>query len=148
MAEPSSVAIDDSAGLAAALVGVWDSPRLEYRTDDGPWRRFDLDSGRLIYTADGYMVTILTIGCEDPDFTRQFGRSGGHAYSGPYVAVAPDTVVHHVDSSLPRSSMGHDAHRHVQFDGDRMTLTAPTFTTKTGMQTWRCGWRRASTPPR
>ncbi|MCV7065906.1 lipocalin-like domain-containing protein [Mycolicibacterium farcinogenes] len=138
------------------IVGAWElveysmtSTEGEVHHSLGPDAR-----GLILYTADGFMSAQLM----NPDRPRfrssrvhagepnelSAAAAGYLAYSGPYRIDEGQGVVYHgMSVALFPNWVGEEGARWVQFDGDRMTLTARQQVF--GNRTWKpvVLWRRA-----
>jgi hypothetical protein len=135
--------------LASALVGTWRLERWELVYDDGrpPECPLGPDAvGFLIYTADGYVSASLAraerapLG-QDDDSTKARAFDAYFAYVGRYT-VCDGAVTHRIAIAPNPALTGIETLRHVDLDGDRLTLSGPDFAAALP-RSHRIVWRRA-----
>ena len=119
-----------SRGAEPNIVGNWKLVSLfttELATGKTTSPLGDHPKGYLAYTSQGRMMAVLVHEKRSPpqiDEDRIDLHKYMVAYSGRYT-VEGNTVVHHVDISWNESWTGTDQVRFLNFEGDRLTVTAP-----------------------
>jgi hypothetical protein len=137
----------------ASFIGIWRLISYELKRADGQ-ATYPLGKdavGYIVYNESGYMsVTIM--GANRPKFSSEVAQRGTDvekvkafdtylSYNGKY-EVQRTKVVHHVEVSLYPNWVGMDLERAFEFDGNRLSLSAPT-TSRFGVQyTARLVWER------
>jgi hypothetical protein len=102
---------------ADALDGTW--ALVEWTASNGEKSRHPLGpdaSGRIVYSADGFMSAFLA---------RSDGWSDALAYSGTWERLAGEEVVHHVTLSTVEAFVGTDLVRTVSWERGDLVLTTP-----------------------
>jgi Lipocalin-like domain len=141
--------------MRAPLVGTWRLITFRGRNAEGDVRPAlgENPRGLLVYTADGYMIAILSEGGRRPFNSRDF--SGGTpeealaavnsyiSYSGRY-EVDGDTVTHHVEMSLFPNWVGQDQTRRLRITEDKLVLSTPTYSVSGNEWTFELVWERVS----
>ena len=135
--------------LAEALVGTWRLERWELVYDDGrpPECPLGADAvGLLIYSADGYVSASLARAeraalNQDDDSAKGRAFDAYFAYVGRY-AVCDGAVTHRIAIAPNPALTGVETLRHVDLDGDRLTLSGPDFAAASP-RSHRIVWRRA-----
>jgi hypothetical protein len=134
------------------FVGVWKLELYEMRSSNGE-KMYPMGpdaQGYIVYTDEGFMsVAIMKKGrmlFKSNDLTgatteEKLGAADGYlSYCGLY-EVQERQVIHHVKVSLIPNWIAGDQVRFYEFDGDRLTLSAP-FLFGGKEQTARLVWRR------
>jgi Lipocalin-like domain len=135
--------------LAGALVGTWRLERWELVYADGrpPECPLGTDAtGFLIYTADGYVNASLARAERAPvdlddDSAKARAFDGYFAYVGRYT-VRAGAVTHRIVIAPNPALTGVETLRHVDLDGDRLTLSGPDLAAASP-RSHRIVWRRA-----
>jgi hypothetical protein len=109
--------------------------------------------GLLVYTAEGYMIAVLSEVGRLPFRSRDFrGGTSEEAlaainsyisYSGRY-EVDGDTVTHHVEMSLFPNWIGRDQVRNLKFVEGNLVLTTPAFHLSGDEWTFELVWERVT----
>jgi hypothetical protein len=121
-----------------SVVGTWRLVNFHGRKADGTLRPAlgENAQGLLVYTADGYMIAILSQ-VDRPSFRSRDFRGGTPeealmavnsyvSYCGRY-EVDGDTVIHHVEMSLFPNWIGQDQVRNLRFADGNLILSTPSF---------------------
>ncbi len=134
---------------AKDLLGTWRLESWSLVYDDGRPPEFPLGSdaqGLIMYTADGHMAATLmkaggsgTAPASEAEKATAYAQS--FAYSGRY-EVSNGTVFHSIEIATNPALVGFRSTRHIQLEGDTLTLTGPDFSAGTS-RTQRIVWRRA-----
>jgi hypothetical protein len=137
----------------ASFVGIWRLVSYELRRADGQVT-YPLGKdavGYITYSENGYM-SVAAMSANRPNFPSQVAQRGTAtekanafdtylSYSGKY-EVRETKVIHHVEISLYPNWVGVDLERDFEFDGDRLSLSAP-ISSRSGVQhTARLVWQR------
>jgi hypothetical protein len=137
------------------LVGAWELVSMENHGRDGqvsfPWGRGV--SGRLIYTADGWMSAFVAK-LDRPSFSAGdlFGGSTEElvnaarswiSYCGRYT-YQDGVVTHHVELSFFPNWVGDDQRRYVEMSDQTLTLTTPPIMQNGENRVAKLVWRRLS----
>lgn len=134
---------------AKDLLGTWRLESWSLVYDDGRPPEFPLGhdaQGLIMYTADGYMAaTLMKAGRQSTAPTSEADKAMAYAqsfaYSGRY-EVSNGTVFHSIEIATNPALVGFRSTRHIQLEGDTLTLTGPDFSAGTS-RTQRIVWRRA-----
>ena len=78
----------------------------------------------------------------ESDAERAAAFTEAFAYAGRY-EVRDATVFHSIEVATNPALIGVTSTRHIELDGDRLTLSGPDFATGTG-RTQKIVWRRAT----
>lgn len=124
------------------LVGTWDRPELALLGDDGDRLEFPAASGRLVYSADGFMIAVVAL--ERPATTESGGELMGAflSYTGRFEIRSDGWVQHHVDVSLPTEWTGTTVRRRAIVRPGAIDLATPAMPTRGGARFVRCSWHR------
>lgn len=131
------------------LLGAWRLEGWSLVYDYGRPPEYPLGSdakGLIMYTADGHVAATLmkadrSAETPESDAARAIAYAGSFAYAGRY-EVRDGTVFHSIEIATNPALIGIKSTRHIQFDGDRLTLSGPDFAAGTS-RTQRIVWRRA-----
>jgi hypothetical protein len=138
------------------FVGIWRLVSYELRRADG---RVTYPMGKdavgyIMYNDIGYMSVVI-MAASRPEFSAEVAQAGTDAekvkafdtylsYCGKY-EVKGAKVIHRVEISFYPNWVGTDLERTFEFEGDRLTLSAPT-SSRFGVQyTARLVWQRVKT---
>lgn len=137
------------------IVGTWRLASFHGRNADGYLRPAlgENAQGLLVYTAEGYMIAVLSEVGRLPFRSRDFrGGTSEEAlgainsyisYSGRY-EVDGDTVTHHVEMSLFPNWIGRDQVRNLKFVEGNLVLTTPAFHLSGDEWTFELVWERVT----
>ncbi len=134
---------------AKDLIGAWRLESWSLVYDDGRPVEFPLGAdarGLIMYTADGHVAATLmkegrTTAAPDSEAARAAAYVESFAYAGRY-EVRDGTVFHSIEIATNPALIGFTSTRHIQLDGERMTLSGPDFVPGAS-RTQRIVWRRA-----
>ena len=112
------------------LAGVWTLEATYAEDDDGNKTPAlgDNPTGRIMYTADGYMVAmtghgdrqLLAVGASDTDKAAAFDRY--MTYSGRW-SLTGNVVTHKIDHATNPNWIGSSRERSIDHQGDRMVFS-------------------------
>ncbi len=137
-----------------SIVGTWRLVRFHARNAKGNTRPAlgENAQGLLVYTAEGYMIAILSEAGRAPFRSDDFrGATPEEAllavksyisYSGRYT-VGERTVTHHVEASLFPNWIGQDQVRSFRFEQGNLILGTPPVVLSGGEWTFELLWERA-----
>jgi hypothetical protein len=138
-----------------SIVGTWRLASFHGRNANGDLRPAlgENAQGLLVYTAEGYMIAILSEVGRIPFRSHDF-RGGTPeealaaiksyiSYSGRY-EVDGDTVTHHVEMSLFPNWIGREQARNLKFAGGNLILSTPSFLLSSGEWTFELVWQRVT----
>ena len=135
--------------LAAALAGTWRLERWELVYEDGRPPECPLGEdaeGVLMYTADGYVSATLARAGRPPLDRSERGKSRAYddyfGYAGRYT-VRDGAVIHRIALASDPALTGVETVRHIELEGERLTLSGPDFTAGSP-RSHRIMWRRAT----
>jgi hypothetical protein len=144
---------DDGAMKRAPIVGTWRLVSFHGRNANGDLRPAlgENAQGLLVYTAEGYMIAILSEADRRRFNARDF-RGGTPeealaavnsyiSYSGRY-EVDGNTVTHHVEMSLLPNWVGEDQTRTLRITDDKLILSTPAFSVSGNEWTFELIWER------
>lgn len=134
---------------AEDLIGAWRLESWSLVYEDGRPPEFPLGQdaeGLIMYTADGHVAaTLMRAGRSAPAPATEADRAAAYAdsfaYAGRY-EVRDGTVFHAIEIATNPSLVGFRSTRHIQLDGEWLTLSGPDFTPGAA-RTQRIAWRRA-----
>lgn len=118
----------------SALLGGWRLESWSLLHEDGRPPEFPMGDdarGYILYTPAGQVSATI----------MRADGSECFAYAGRY-EIADDTVFHSIELSTDPALIGIRSTRHIELDGDRLTLSGPDFTPGTARRQ-RIVWRRA-----
>jgi hypothetical protein len=100
-----------------------------------------------MYTADGHVAaTLMRAGraaiAPDSEAARAAAYSDSFAYAGRF-EVRDGTVLHTIEIATNPALVGLRSTRHIQVDGERLTLSGPDFTPG-ATRSQQIVWRRAT----
>lgn len=135
------------------FVGIWKLVSYELRRADGQVT-YPLGKdavGYIMYNEGGYMSVVIMAG-NRPKFSSEVAQRGTDtekviafntylSYSGKY-EVQEAKIIHHVEVSLYPNWVGMDLERTFEFEGDRLSLSAPTSSRSGNQYTARLIWER------
>ena len=137
----------------ASFVGIWQLVSYELRRADGhvtyPLGKDAV--GYIMYNENGYMSVTIMEGNRQ-NFSSEIALRGTAeekvkafdtylSYSGKY-EVQETKVIHHVEISYYPNWVGTNLERTYEFDGKRLTLSAPTSSRSGTEYTARLVWQR------
>ncbi len=138
-----------------SIVGTWRLLSFHGRNANGDLRPAlgENAQGLLVYTAEGYMIAILSEVGRPPFRSNDF-RGGTPeealaaansciSYSGRY-EVTGNTVTHHVEMSLFPNWIGQDQIRNLKFVEGNLMLSTPSFLLSGGEWTFELVWERVT----
>ena len=131
------------------LLGAWRLEGWSLVYDDGRPPEYPLGPdarGLIMYTADGHVAATLmkadrSAAAPETDAERAAAYAGSFAYAGRY-EVRDGTVFHSIEIATNPALVGIKSTRHIQLDGDRLTLSGPDFVPGAS-RTQRIVWQRA-----
>jgi Lipocalin-like domain len=126
---------------AADLIGAWRLVKWSLIYADGRPQEFPLGPdarGMIIYTATGEVSATLM---RADDGSNASPTDHCFAYAGRYV-VRDGTAYHTIEITTNPALVGITSTRHIQLDGDQLTLAGPDFAAGTE-RTQHIVWRRA-----
>ena len=134
---------------AKDLLGAWRLESWSLVYDDGRPKEFPLGrdaEGLILYTPGGQVSATLMHGgraakAPESDVERATAFTEAFAYAGRY-EVRDATVFHSIEVATNAALIGVTSTRHINLDGDRLTLSGPDFAAGTG-RTQKIVWRRA-----
>jgi len=131
------------------LIGAWRLEGWSLVYDDGRPPEFPLGKdaqGIIMYTRDGHVAaTLMKAGRAVLPPTSEAEKAAAYAESFAYAGryeVRDGTVFHSIEIATNPALVGFRSTRHIQLDGDRLTLSGPDFTPGAS-RTQRIEWRRA-----
>ncbi|MEO7158079.1 MAG: lipocalin-like domain-containing protein [Vicinamibacterales bacterium] len=135
---------------AKDLLGAWRLESWSFVYDDGRPREFPLGpdaTGLIIYTPGGQVsATLMRAGraAKTPATLEEkaTGFAESFAYAGRY-EVRNSTVFHSIEVATNPALIGVTSTRHINLDGDLLTLSGPDFAAGTG-RTQMIVWRRST----
>jgi hypothetical protein len=116
------------------LLGAWRLESWSLLYDDGRPSEFPMGPdawGYILYTPGGQVSATI----------MRADSSDCFAYAGRY-EIADGTIFHSIELSTNSALIGVRSTRHIELDGDRLTLSGPDFLPGT-KRTQRIVWRRA-----
>ena len=117
----------------SGLVGGWRLESWSFVYDDGRPPEFPMGpdaKGYILYTPTGQVSATI----------MRADKGACFAYAGRYEVVG-GTVFHSIELSTNAELVGLRSTRHIQIEGDRLTLSGPDFSAGTG-RSQRIVWRR------
>ncbi len=131
------------------LLGAWRLESWSLVYDDGRPPEYPLGDdakGLIMYTADGHVAATLmkanrSAATPESETARATAYAESFAYAGRY-EVRDGTVFHSIEIATNPALVGFRSTRHIQLDGDRLTLSGPDFVPGVS-RTQRIEWRRA-----
>lgn len=134
---------------AKDLLGGWRLQSWSFVYGDGRPEEFPLGrdaQGLILYTPEGQVSATLMRGDRaakapgsDTERAAAFGEA--FAYAGRY-EVRDATVFHSIEVATNPALIGITSTRHIELDGNRLTLSGPDFAAGTGRMQ-KIVWRRA-----
>ena len=110
------------------LVGFWKLISTERRTTKGELARaYPGWTGFIVYAPSGHMMVHMM----EP-YRRRAEGSEYTSYFGTFTITGPGTLVHHMEGSLNRGSIGTDTQRFFEVSGPQLILRPPMIKTPQG----------------
>ena len=132
------------------LLGAWTLERWSLVYEDGRPPEYPLGPdarGLIMYTADGHVAAALmradrAAAVPESDAARAAAYADSFAYAGRF-EVRDGTVFHTIEIANNPALVGFRSTRHIQLDGECLTLSGPDFTPG-AVRSQQIVWRRAT----
>ena len=118
----------------SVVLGAWRLQSWSYQYEDGRPPEFPMGAdarGYILYTPQGHVSATI----------MRADASECFAYAGRY-EITDEAAFHNIEISTNKALVGLRSTRHIELDGDRLTLSGPDFAAGTA-RTQQIVWRRA-----